>query len=351
MARSGQRAYNPSRMFYYDPQKVSDFLDSIARGFAASPLGYALFGAVVLLIAGGLLTAYLLQRGKARRVEAELGRRRWEQLIGKLGLSEAELEVVGRLAGRKAGLAGRIRLLTSAAAFDHAAASLEQGGAPGVAEEALAHLRLKLGFQARNPERIPAASSELPEGLPMLLTWSSLAGLRRLPARVQAVEAAALVLSPRENTGLPPPGTPVTVLFQNRAGLFMFGTRVLSTGRELRVAHSERLRRTQRRKYYRRKLSLPVSVRGADGREPLASQLLDLGGEGASLQNPERKYSAGDLIELEFGVGGESFDLPAEVLRVSRDAQVLHVRFSALRDPVRDRLLGLLFQSLGEATR
>jgi hypothetical protein len=50
-------------------------------------------------------------------------------------------------------------------------------------------------------------------------------------------------------------------------------------------------------------------------------------------------------------VGGESFRLTAEVLRLSRGGQVLHVRFHGLRDADRDRLLGILFRSLGEAAR
>jgi hypothetical protein len=38
-------------------------------------------------------------------------------------------------------------------------------------------------------------------------------------------------------------------------------------------------------------------------------------------------------------------------LRLSRGGQVLHVRFHGLRDADRDRLLGILFRSLGEAAR
>jgi hypothetical protein len=339
-------------MPYYDPHKVSEFLDSIARGFVATPLKYALFAAMILVIAAILLVAYFLERRKALRLETGLVRRRYEQLVGKLGLSEAELQVVELLAGGRGGLEARIRILTSASAFDHAAALREQRGDLGDPEEALADLRLKLGFQARNPERIPAASSELPEGLAVLLTWSAPDGPQRLPARIRALEPAALVLAARVDARLPPAGAPAAIQFQNRAGLFSFATRVLSAGAGLlRAAHSEQLRRTQRRKYYRRRLRLPVTVRSMNGQAPLASQLLDLGGEGASLQNPRQRYSAGDLIQLDFRVGEESFELPAEILRVSREGQVLHVRFSALRDPVRDRLLGVLFQGLGEAIR
>jgi len=342
-------------MLYYDPQKVSDFLDGMARGFVTSPLQWALFAGVILLVAAGLFVAYRVQRAKARRLEARLALERYERLAGRLGLDEAERELLDRLG---AGQAGRkLRLLASPAAFNRAAARLLEIGPIG--EASLAELRLKLGFQARNPERVPSASSELPEGLPVLLVWAAAGGLRaaaggrrRLAAEVSAQEADALVLVPREGSEPPPAGRPVTVVFQNRAGLFSFSTSVRTAAAGvLRLQQVERIERTQRRRFYRRRLRLPVSVQAREGEPALASQLLDLGGEGASLLNPGKELAVGDLPELRFRVGGQAFELTAEVLRVSRNGQVLHARFQGLRDADRDRLLGVLFSSLGEAAR
>jgi hypothetical protein len=345
-------------VFYYDPRKVSEFLDSIARGFVTSPLQYVLFGAIILLVVAGLLVAYRVQRGRARRQEGRLELERFERLAGKLGLGGPEREALDRLAGGQ--LARKLRLLTSPAAFNHAAARLEAAlpGAP--AESSLAELRLKLGFQARNPERAPSASSELPEGLPVLLLWSFAGARYRLAAEVGAQEAEALVLVCPPDAAMPALGSPVTVVFQNRAGVFSFRTRVRAAaagglrpaaGGVLRLDQVEKLQRTQRRRYYRRRLRLPVQVQLREGEPPLASQLLDLGGDGASLVNPRRSLAAGDLAELAFRVGNESFRLTAEVLRVSRDGQLLHIRFHGLHDADRDRLLGTLFRSLGAAVR
>jgi len=349
MAPRGQTVYLIRAVFHYDPQKVSGFLDSIARGFIISPLQYALFAGLILLLVAGLILAYLVQRGRARRLEARLALQRFERLTAKLGLTAAELEVLDRLAGGQVGR--KLRLLVSPAAFNRAAARLGAAEKEATGETSLAELRLKLDFQARNPERAPSASSELPEGLPVLLTWPA-SGRRHLAAKVGAQEAEALVLVPREGAAGPPPGCPVTVVFQNRAGLFSFNTSVRSAaGGVLRLKQVERLQRTQRRKFYRRRLRLPVQVQLREGEPPLPSQLLDLGGDGASLVNPQKRLSAGDLPEIAFRVGGESFRLSAEVLRVSRDARVLHVRFHGLRDADRDRLLGTLFRDLGEAAR
>jgi hypothetical protein len=335
-------------VFYYDPQKVSEFLDDMARGFITSPLQIVLFAGLVLLVAAALILAYRVQRGRARRLEARLTAERFERLAARLALTDAELQTLDRLAGGQ--LSRKLRLLASPAAFNRAVARLEGRDAPEQAS--LAELRLKLGFQARNPERAPSASSELPEGLPVLLLWDPAGARRRLAAELGAQEPQALVLIPRDGAAGPSPGTPVTVVFQNRAGLFSFDTVVRSAaGGVLRLNQVERLRRTQRRKYYRRRVRLGVQVLRREGEPPLASQLLDLGGDGASLVNPQKKLSAGDLPELAFRLGGESFRLTAEVLRLSRGGQVLHVRFHGLRDADRDRLLGTLFRSLGDASR
>jgi hypothetical protein len=340
--------YLKAAVFYYDPQKVSEFLDAMARGFITSPLQMVLFAGLILLLAAALILAYRVQRGRARRLEARLATERFERLAEKLGLAEAERETLDLLAGGQ--VTQKLRLLASPAAFNRAVARL--GGRDAPAEASLAELRLKLGFQARNPERAPSASSELPEGLPVLLVWAAEGGRRRLAAELGAQEAQALVLVPRDGAVGPSPSSPVTVIFQNRAGLFSFDTVVRSVaGGVLRLDQVERLRRTQRRKYYRRRMRLGVQVLPREGQPPLPSQLLDLGGDGASLVNPQKKLSAGDLPELAFRVGGESFRLTAEVLRLSRGGQVLHVRFPGLRDADRDRLLGILFRSLGEAAR
>lgn len=336
-------------MFFFNPEKVSEFLDSIARGFERRPIDFVLFGALLLLLIGFLLAGTLLQRAKARRLAARLAREKLERLIRKLNLDPAEQALIDRLAGGDRGAQSAI--LESAAAFNRAVARLqEREPLEQATVDSLAELRLRLGFQADNPERAPAASSELPAGLPVLVAWRAADGTRRLGARVQAQEPEALVLGAEPGAELPPEGRKVMVLFQNRAGVFSFASEVRASGQGiLRMAHSEALRRVQRRKYYRRRLRLParVGVLGQTESSQTDTLLLDLSGEGASLKNPEQRFSVGEELALRFRLEGEAFALTGEVLRVSHGGQVLHVRFTSLREGVRDRLIGILLQKSG----
>ena len=109
----GQTVYLLAVVFYYDPQKVSEFLDDLARGFITSPLQIVLFAGLVLLVAAALILAYRVQRGRARRLEARLALERFDHLAGKLGLTDAELETLDRLAEGQ--VSRKLRLLSSPA--------------------------------------------------------------------------------------------------------------------------------------------------------------------------------------------------------------------------------------------
>ena len=339
-------------MFIFDPEKVSEFLDRIARGFQHRPFEIILFFVLILLFIAFLITFSLIQRRRARQERLRRAQERYERIAAKLGLSPEERALVERLAAMLRSPERLTQVLESSAAFHYAAERMGNGADPA----ALAELRLRLGFRAQNPESIPSASSELPEGIPVLLVCQRPEGARRYGAVVHAQQPDALVL---ELAGPPPSlirGQSVTVILQNRSGLFSFTTGVRSLhGSLLYLDHSEQLHRTQRRRYYRRRLSLPVEVRrvvpGSSPQPVLASHLLDLGGQGASLRNPGGSFAPGDELQLRFRLGGEPFELEVEVLRLSKGGQVLHVRFLALREAARDRILHALFRNLGEASR
>ena len=256
-------------MFFFNPEKVSEFLNNIARGFERRPIDLVMFGVVILLIFGFLLTAYLLQRAKARRLAARLGRERYERLARKLGLTPAEEELVSRLVtGRAAAKdpGAKAQLLLSAASFNRAAGRLQERQPEQLAVQ-LAELRLKLGFQARNPERVPSASSELPAGLRRA---GRAGGRGRVPPfrrPVQPRRPRPWYCGSRRRGACRRQDNRSRWFSRTARACFPSTPPFVSSGQGLlRVAQSEKLRRTQRRKYYRRKVQLAVQVRRFAGR-------------------------------------------------------------------------------------
>ena len=336
-------------MIVFDQERLSEFFRTVSSGFAATRLD------VIIVIAAGsafvlfLVAFYLVQHGRARRGGKTLAAQRYRELKERFGLTPEEDRLVGQLARFLKQPYKRHVILESQPAFNHCAQKLRDKGV--LPSDGLANLRLKLGFTARNPEAVPASSTEIPVGTAVLIrkrNSGSRQKQRTLRGRVLHQEPQSLAVRLMgEDTDLHP-GDPVGVVFQNRAGLFSFAGRVVSReGNLLRFSHAESIRRVQRRKFYRRKTSLPTGIRLSGSEGPfLPAAFIDLGGDGASLTNPQRRFNPGDAVELSFQNGGERFTVQAEVLRLSRGGERLHVRFAPLREADRDRLIGSLFRAV-----
>jgi hypothetical protein len=240
-------------------------------------------------------------------------------------------------------------ILISQPTFNFCAAKLRKK--ESVSASSIAELRNRLGFRLQGPEQIPASSGELPDGQGLLIV--GIKGNLRAQGRVGKQEPRSLVVELVAGSPAFRERESVRVYFQNRSGLFSFDSSVQSVqNRTLLLEHGEEIKRIQRRKYYRKRISQPVAVRRPDSEDQHAvSTFYDLGGNGASLKNPQKRFSSGDDLELTFLAAGERFTLVAEVLRTSKNGDVLHVRFAPMRESTRDRIIGALFKGAGTPLR
>jgi hypothetical protein len=344
-------------MIVFDQEKLSAFFDTVSRGFQHSPLEIILvilsFLAFIIL----LIVIYRLQRRKVRRQQRAAADRRYRQISAKYSLTPSEEDLVRRMARFLKQPEKKYLILINQPTFNFCAAKLRARKEEAAAS--IAQLRSRLGFRLQGPEQIPASSVELPEGQGLLIVGSAPTApesrrgrdAEKAHGRVHRQEPGAFSVQLLEPEVSFLPGQKVQVYFQNRAGLFSFPSSVVSVqNRRIRLQHGEDIQRLQRRRYYRRRVSQPVGIRypGA-GEKPTLSTFYDLGGNGASLKNPGKRYSAGDAVELTFLAAGERCTLVAEVLRCSKNRDVLHVQFAPMRETTRDRIIGSLFQGAGKA--
>jgi c-di-GMP-binding flagellar brake protein YcgR len=336
-------------MIVFDEEKLSAFFETVSRGFERSPLEIVLVVLSFLLFIALLIVIYRIQRRKVRQEQRNIAQKRYSQIVEKRALAPSEEDLVQRMARFLKEPQKKYLILINQPTFSYCAAKLrakDQATAASIAE-----LRSKLGFKLQGPEQIPASSVELREGQGLLIVAAGEGDRRRAQGRVQIQEPDSFAVQLIETGTSFHRAETVRVYFQNRAGLFSFDSKILSVEKQtIRLRHGEEIKRFQRRKYYRRRVSQPVGIRYPGSEEqPSLSTFYDLGGNGASLKNPGRRYSSGDAVELTFLAAGERCTLVAEVLRTSKNGDVLHVRFAPMRETTRDRIIGSLFHGAGKA--
>lgn len=266
---------------------------------------------------------------------------RYRELVERFHLNHGEEELIGSLAFHLPDATRKYLLLQNQRLFHQAVSvALEEGE---VQEEVISSLRFKLGFSGPPKSSRPYSSAEIPEGSGVLVQMDI-----RPPEHGTVLEpepsAFRLKLTnPRVRYNS---GSELEIVYQNSSGIFRFTTMVVAHDENaLHVKHSEDISQFQRRKYYRKSMQVPVFIKAAYREErPVSSQFIEIGGDGATLVNPDQRFHQGDDIELTFHPDSESvLHLVASVLRTSRGNSTLHVQFSRIREPARDQIYNMMF--------
>jgi c-di-GMP-binding flagellar brake protein YcgR/type II secretory pathway pseudopilin PulG len=318
-------------------------MNTVASGFQTPPIEIvAVFVLIATMIAGFLLY-YLGKQRAQRRRHAREDAQRYHQLAHQYSLTPTDESVISQLATYLQHSTGKHVLLHSQDVFNQAAAlALEDDQ---VGSEQISSLRVKLGYTGRPIGMRPRSSVDIPAGSAILIETR-----RHTAIHGTVVDVASGALRVRLDAEDIPlaEGKPIHVVYQNEAGVFEFDSAVLlRNGIEVQIQHSEEIKTVQQRNHYRRELRLPVYVGNAlSSDEPELSRFIDIGGGGASLENPGKRFNTGDTVELTFHPEGDTtLNLIATVVRTSHGGSTIHVKYGNIRESSRDRVYRLLFAS------
>jgi hypothetical protein len=329
-------------MFVLNEQKLAFLLKEISGGFQQSPLEIAIFSALVIGFLCLFIFAYRHQAKKSRIEHSKRAQELFDHIIDEKGLNMQERHVLELLSGFLPSLREKNMLLENRTLFNTCLKKIQQ--AHEVPPKMISSIRKKLGFQSEIPDQTIHSSTDLSENLPVLVITR---GKTHCPGILRKSDSHALHIELREGCSPPGAGTLVTLYFQRPSGIFSLSSRVTDAkDKFIEIAHTETIKRIQRRRFYRKKTRIPAFVKLAGSREhPVRSILTDLGGGGATLVNPGGAFHEKDELVLFFRtMKKENIQIRAKVLRISDDEKSLHVAFHHISEAHRDRIYKYLFK-------
>lgn len=321
--------------------QAEQFWRRIAEAYQPTPVEAFLFIALLVLLVGGLVF-YTVRRGRREREQQiALSQRLFDEKVNEHKLSPSQIELLREMSRYLRDTTQIHQLVTDEIAFNAAARKLRED--EGTGPQAIAALRVKLDFQAARENRMPRSSATIPEGTVVLIQRNRYR--KPIRARVLKPHPNAFRVHLLEDGARLPAGAAVDIYHQSSAGVYTFRTTVLAEKRDgVALSHSEELRRYQKRRYYRRKLRIPVQIERLDDSQRVVSTFHDVGGGGASVANPEHFLKNGDEVELQFKPDQELIKLTAEVVRLSDGGKVAHLNYEHIRESLRDKIYHAIFK-------
>lgn len=313
------------------------------EGFAPSPLEIAVFVALLVAFVGGLIWFAVASRRREDRRQRAVFQHRYEDLVESMNLSQSDRGLIEELSRYLRRPYAKYLLLQNHTVFDRCVESALSEGV--VFEGDVAALRVRLGYAGKTSGTEPESSTEIPPGSGLVLLD---AHDRSIPVRLVEHTPSSFRVRTDEDAPRLTSGSLVEVVYQNGSGIYRFESAVLANPPgEMHLLHTEQLERVQRRAYYRGEVRLPAYVKLArETRRPTKTQLVDIGGGGASFYAPDSRYQRGEQIELTFHPDSDApLHLPGRIVRESKGGRIAHMCFGDLRPSTRDRVFEYLFRN------
>ena len=344
-------------MIIFDKERTNELIGWVASGFGVNPVYIILFVVVLLVFVLFLLFSHRIIR---RREEAQIDRTIEEKnrrAFTAAKLTDDETNLIDSLAVYLKDPRKKYLLISSASTLS---ACLARGRVDGIVGRTVAETLLKkLGVDPRKHVGRLRSTADIPEGLSVIVELSD---RKRVSGIVEAQESGIFVVrntsskasskaaseasssaggSERDGSRrVGKPNEKATVYCFDSRGVFAFITTVVRSGTDtLVLRHTDKMKLAQRREYFRKNISISVVVR-SEGKTQTA-KLLDLGGGGASLENPG--LSKGDDVQVFFTRGHDDWlPIAGEVVRTSKGDRVAHIRFDYIADAVRDQIIKMV---------
>ncbi len=337
-------------------------LKDVILGFMGNPVEIILVVAGLLTLLILVLAVYIYGNRKRLRRKMTRSREMYDSRTRELALTPEENDLLQRMYSYLPNPQTKKHLLLSnQSLFNLCSSRLMKD--QEVEDATIASLWVMLGFKRRSIEKQINSTVLLPTQIFLLIVQRE---TKKFYGRIISSDADGLVIRINESSVITPGiGSSLVCYFKTRSGTFHFSTTVLRlNGRTFRIAHSESIEHSQKRKYYRAKISMEALIRLAGSEESLTpTRIVDISGGGATLINPERRFRIAEDVQIVFKTQGRTasggrtassgstassdrtgteYSIVAEIARLSKDDDIMHLTFGPLNESTRDRIISFV---------
>ncbi|MBN2738207.1 MAG: PilZ domain-containing protein [Spirochaetales bacterium] len=324
--------------------KPDEFLQSINQDFLNNQNSFLLALVIFLAFPLILLIIYVINQYAARVKLIQQLKIKFTKLARHYDLSLNEINIIKQLSRFLQDPQKKYLLLINKNTFNFCLDHWENKY-PGQTLTGLGILRNKLEFDKYDPLESPKSTYNLYVAMPVQIRPVDSPQLPWIKGHIQAVNDDYINLEIQGKYDPLEQGTRIKLALHDHRGVFLFESSIVGQdGSIIRVHHSRNRLVVQRRKYFRKQLNMKVFIKKeTNEQEVVESQLIDLSGSGASLNNPDKSFKKHDDLLIFFHTEHDKWlRVSAEVVRLSHGGKTMHIRFGHLKEALRDNIIGLI---------
>jgi hypothetical protein len=343
-------------MVLWPEKSFWELMQEVSSSFQSRPIELVLL--IILIIAAIVFFILVVRLQVRRRQEERLrqAREQYEKAAAEKNLNKMERNVIEHMSRViKNGELRKHEIIRDPATFAEAAEKLREKGL--ISRKTIYEMRKKLRAKPTKKSEGEISTTKLPEGTHIYFIDEQ---NERFHGTVTENHSSILFIKPNINIKDIPEGTKLKGLFKQDEDVYSFVTKVYRKDKEvLRCLHSQHARKQKRkasakpeeeereqqeRDFYRRPIRMQIGIKKhIVDEKPVATTLVDLGGGGARVANPSKKFKEGDDVLLFLDLEDEGkVQAPGRIVKISEENKDLHIQFHSIKDSTRDKIIGFI---------
>ncbi len=317
----------------------TDLLKNISEGFIKSPFQIFISIIIIILFIGVFILIGIISAGRAKNILINQLFKKYEKLLQLFNITNEENKILKKLSIYLKNPDNKYLLLTDPNIFHNALNKLRtKENIEGVILHAL---EKKLGFLNFSPDTIIKSTFDINNGALVIIIFSlnrKITGLVIKSEEFLKVKISSEInfIVKKENA---------MIVTYNYTGGYVFNVRLMDyKDGIMNFTHSTKTKIYQRREFYRKNKKRFVYIHRKETEdEPETAVIFDLSGGGASIDNSILKFKVGNEFKISFPkIQNNKLIVNAEVIRISKNNSVIHVKFNNLIPLFYDKIIEIV---------